>query len=329
MDKNKKQKENKKNRKIKALVMLSGGLDSRLALMLMKRQLKIDVESIFFALPFGVGCCDENCAFSFSQKQGVKLCIIDCTKGKNLQEYIKIIKNPRFGRGKSLNPCIDCRIFMLKKAKKFADNNGLDIIVTGEVINERPMSQHKKALDIIEKETKLKGRLLRPLSAKLLNKLDERFDNYLDYNKFLDIQGRQRKKQISLAKKFNITYPNPAGGCLLCDKNFSERLKQIFQHKIKLSKRKVELLKSGRHYFLEIDKKIYWIILGKNKEENEMLGKLMDKKKDKLITSKELELIGPSALIVDFNNKKSSKQLLKRVHNLIKKRSKKKLKWVI
>ncbi|GAI88382.1 unnamed protein product, partial [marine sediment metagenome] len=117
-----------------------------------------------------------------------------------LQEYLKVIKEAKHGRGAGINPCIDCRIFMLKKAKKFADEQKIKFIATGEVIGQRPMSQQKKQIAIIEKESGLKGRIIRPL---------------IDFH---NIQGRSRKPQIALAKKFKIKYPHPAGGCLLCEK---------------------------------------------------------------------------------------------------------------
>ena len=158
----------------KLIVMLSGGLDSRLAVKLMQEK-DFDVLALFFKLPFGTGCCDEKCSFNFSQMQGIELKIFDCTKGKLFREYLEVVRNPKYGRGACINPCIDCRIFMLKKAKEFADKEGIEMIVTGEVLGERPMSQTRRAMDLVEKESGLKGRLVRPLCD-------------------IGIKGRSRKK---------------------------------------------------------------------------------------------------------------------------------------
>lgn len=145
-----------------------------------------------------------------------------------------------------MNPCIDCRIFILKKAKEFADKEKIKFIVTGEVEGERPMSQHKKAMDLIEEESGLKGRLIRPLCE-------------------IGIKGRSRKRQIELAKKFGISYPNPGGGCLLCEKLYCEKLKKILNKKINFDD--VRLLNIGRHF------EDSEIILGRNNKENKMLEK--------------------------------------------------------
>ena len=202
----------------KCIVMFSGGLDSRLCVKIMQEQ-GFEVLPVFFRLPFGCGCCNEmGCSFNFSQVQGIELKIFDCTKGKLFQEYMEVLKNPKFGRGTGVNPCRDCKIFMFKKAKEFADENEVDLIVTGEVLNERPMSQTKKALEIIEEESELKGRLLKPLSAKLFDETNAEKKGLVDRSKLYDIQGRQRNRQMELAKKFKIKYPSPAGGCLLCEK---------------------------------------------------------------------------------------------------------------
>ena len=164
-----------KNRKSenqkKVIVMFSGGLDSRLSIKIMQEQ-GFDVLALFFKLPFGTGCCNEDCSFNFSQLQGINLKIFDCTKGKLLEEYFDVIKNPKYGRGAGINPCVDCRIFMLKKAKEFADKQGIEVIVTGEVLGERPMSQTRRAINLIEKGSGLRGRLLKPLSEKLLPETD-------------------------------------------------------------------------------------------------------------------------------------------------------------
>lgn len=311
----------------KLIVMFSGGLDSRLAVKIMQKQ-GFEIIALFFKLPFGTGCCNEGCAFNFSQMQGVELKIFDCTKGKLLQEYLKIVRNPKHGRGSGMNPCIDCRIFILKKAKEFADKKGIELIVTGEVLGERPMSQMKRAMDIIEKESGLNGRLLRPLSAKLLPKTEAEKKGLVDKEKFYDIQGRRRERQMALAKKFKISYPHPAGGCLLCEKLYCEKLKKILNKK-DLSYNDIQLLKIGRHF------EASQIILGRNKKENELLenaknsfrnfGATKSKNKQDFVGEKgEYKLIipkqiGPTALI-------KNKKYQEKAERLIQKYSKHKIK---
>ncbi len=280
------EKENKK----KCIVMLSGGLDSRLALKIMQEQ-GFEPICLFFKLPFGTGCCDENCSFSFSQLQGVKLHIIDCTKGELLQEYLKTIREAKYGRGAGVNPCTDCRIFMFRKAKEFADSQGIELIVTGEVLGERPMSQRKKAMDIIETESGLKGRLLRPLSAKLLPPTNAEKKGIVDREKLYDISGRKRDKQIALAKKFNITYPSPAGGCLLCEKALKRRFEILLNRK--LNEKEVKLVELGRHFLIDG----CWVVVGRNEKENKIIEFLC--KEDKHYKLLIPEFKGPTAVILD------------------------------
>lgn len=255
-------------KKAKALVLISGGLDSRLAAKLLQEQ-GIDIVGINFEFPFGSGCCNPMCTFSFAQKQEFPLKIISCKKGRLFKEYMEIVKNPRFGHGCGMNPCIDCRIFILKKAKALMKKYGADFIATGEVLNERPMSQHLEALKLVENETGLKGKLLRPLSAKLLPETDVEKKGLVDRSKLLDIKGRSRQRQIELARKFKITYPSPGGGCLLCEKEFVSKLKDLFNNN-EITENDVELLKTGRHFRANEAK----IIVGRNHGENLMLEKL-------------------------------------------------------
>lgn len=256
---------------MKALVLFSGGLDSRLAIKLLQEQ-GIKIEAVTFILPFGAGCCKSDCAFKFTQMNGIKSHIIECT-GKLFNEYIKIIRKPMHGTGAGLNPCIDCRIFILKKAKKLAKKINADFIATGEVLNERPMSQHKNAMLLVERKSGLKGRLLRPLSAKLLDETEIERKGMVDREKLLDISGRCRKRQIELAKKYRISFPSPAGGCLLCEKEFAKKLKDLFAHKKRIEMRDIELLRIGRHFRNGRNK----IIVGRNEAENKVLLALKTK----------------------------------------------------
>lgn len=296
--------------------MFSGGLDSRLAFKIMQEQ-EFKIIALFFKLPFGA-CSHEKEVIEFSEIQKLNLKVFDCTKGKLLKEYLNIIKKAKHGRGSGVNPCIDCRIFMLKKAKKFADKNKIELVVTGEVLDERPMSQKKRAMNIIEEDSDLKGRLLRPLSAKLLPKLEAEKKGLVNYEKLYDIHGRRREKQIKLAKKFKIKYPHPAGGCLLCEKNLKKRLKYLLERG--MNKEEIKLIGIGRHFL--IDK--YWIVLGRNKNENKII-ELIGKKYILILP----KFIGPSAVIFSKtfhsqpSHSKNAEVIIKKVGKLIKAYSKK------
>lgn len=251
---------------MKALALLSGGLDSILAVKLMLGQ-GIDVEAINFVTPFNV---DEKIGVAeLAKKFDISLKIMKVGK-----EYFKILRKPKYGFGKNMNPCIDCRILMLKKAKKYAKKIKASFIFTGEVLDERPMSQNRKVLYIIDKEVGLGGKILRPLSAKLLSETEAEKKGWVNREKLLAIQGKQRKPQIELAKKFKINdYPSPSGGCLLTYKEFSDKVKDLLEHKKKISIEDTDLLRVGRHFRFGKNK----IIVGRNEKENERLLKMREK----------------------------------------------------
>ena len=226
--------------KDKCVVMLSGGLDSRLAVKLMQEK-GFDVIGIYFKFPFSKDY--EEVLRRFAKEQKFELKVFDGCKGELLQEYLKVIKEPIHGRGSGINPCIDCRLFMLKRAKAFADKEGIDLVATGEVLGQRPMSQHKKALDIAAKDSELNERLIRPVME-------------------AGARGRRREFQIKLANKFKIDYPNAGGGCMLCEKNLINRLKYLLKRG--LNDKEINLLGIGRHFV--IDEK--WIVLGRDEKES-------------------------------------------------------------
>ncbi|MEM2546509.1 MAG: tRNA 4-thiouridine(8) synthase ThiI [Candidatus Bathyarchaeia archaeon] len=251
--------------KVKALALFSGGLDSVLAVKILLNQ-GVDVEAVNFVTPFTTRKEGENPALKAANKLGVPIRIVSLGR-----DYLKIVRKPRYGYGKHMNPCIDCRILMLKKAKKIAKENGAQFIFTGEVLGERPMSQNFKALKMIEEEAGLKGKVLRPLSAKLLPLTEAEKRGLVNRDKLLDIRGRSRKRQLALAKEFGITeYEPPAGGCLLTYKEFSAKLRDLLAHKKRILMVDLELLKIGRHFRFGQNK----IIVGRNREENEKLLKL-------------------------------------------------------
>jgi tRNA U34 2-thiouridine synthase MnmA/TrmU len=246
---------------IKALGLFSGGLDSILAAELIQEQ-GIKIELINFTTPF----FQSTNAREMAKQINLKLKEIDITK-----DYLKMLRKPKHGYGSALNPCIDCKIFMLRKAKIYAKEIGAKFIFTGEVLGERPMSQNKNALELIEREAGLRGKLLRPLSAKLLP-ITEAERKWVDREKLLDIQGRRRERQMKLANQFKIKdYPTPAGGCLLTNKEYANKVKDLLSYK-KISMKDLQLLKIGRHFRFEKSK----IIVGRNEKENKELLRLKD-----------------------------------------------------
>jgi tRNA-uridine 2-sulfurtransferase len=252
-----------------ALGLLSGGLDSSLAVKMVMDQ-GIEVVALKFTSPFcqcdSGGCCH---AANMAEKLGIKL--ITIPKG---QDYLDTVRNPRFGRGSGMNACIDCRIFMLKRSKEIAEELGAGFIFTGEVVGQRPMSQHRKTLSLIEREAGLEGKLVRPLSARLLPETEAERSGWIDRNALLNISGRGRKPQIELAAEKGLTdYPCPAGGCLLTSKEFSSKLSDFLDHTPdRLTARDIAILKTGRHFRVNGFK----AIIGRNKEENERLRAFAD-----------------------------------------------------
>ena len=251
-----------KGRRPRTLGLLSGGLDSSLAVKLILDQ-GLDVEAVNFVSPFclcGRGGCG---AAQVAKNLHVPLKTISVG-----EEYLRIVRKPRFGYGKNMNPCVDCRIFMLKKAKKYAKEMGASFIFTGEVLGQRPMSQQLRTLGIIEKEAGLKDQIVRPLSAKLLPPTEAEKRGLVKRDKFLEIEGRARKTQLKLAQELNVTdYSCPSGGCLLTYREFACKLRDLFDHKKRVSLRDVQLLKIGRHFRFGKNK----IIVGRNEAENHLL----------------------------------------------------------
>jgi tRNA-specific 2-thiouridylase len=249
--------------KRKAIGLLSGGLDSILATKIIL-DMGFDVTALNLKTPFC--CCDtDDKCYSDAVARKFNIPLKRIYGG---EDYLEMVKDPEHGYGKNLNPCIDCRIFLFKEAKKLMEEVGAEFIFTGEVLGERPMSQRLYAMKLIERKSDLKGRILRPLSAKLLEPTQVEEEGIIDRDKLLSIQGRSRKPQMALAESYRIDdYPCPAGGCLLTDKNFAQRLKESFEHG-EDSMRNVSLLKIGRHFRLPSKAKV---IAGRNQKENEAL----------------------------------------------------------
>lgn len=278
--------------KIKALLLFSGGLDSLLAAKLLQEQ-NIEVYGLTIYIPY----FNVEKVESVARQIELPVKIVDIS-----QEHLEVLKNPEYGYGKNMNPCIDCHILMLKKAKEIMEKEDFDFVATGEVLDERPMSQNKQALELIKRESGLNGYLLRPLSAQLLEPTVPEEKGWVNREELLDIAGRTRKKQMELAEKFGLEeYPTPSGGCLLTDQNFSERLKELLDRKPDASVNDVKLLKHGR-LFWEYDN---LIVVGRNEQDNENILNLAQK--DDILLELE-NYPGPTVLIRGTNPEKSIKK---------------------
>lgn len=254
---------------IKAIALLSGGLDSTLSTKLILEQ-GVEVEAVNFLTVF-CNCTPrgKTCLVSKSAatKLGVKLKVFEVSR-----EYLEIVKNPKHGYGRNMNPCLDCRIFMFRRAGQYMRETGASFLITGEVLGERPMSQRREAMRIIEKESGLEGLILRPLSAKLLNPTIAEKEGLVNREKLLAMKGRSRRPQIELAEQLDINdYPCPAGGCLLTDPGFAGRIRDLKDRRPDFTLNDVQFLKIGRHFRLGPDTKL---MVGRNEEENSRLANL-------------------------------------------------------
>jgi len=251
---------------MKAIALLSGGLDSALAVRIILEQ-GIEVEALKFTSIF---CNCDNNGKCYSEEIGRELDIPVKTMFKG-EDYLEIIKNPTHGRGSGVNPCIDCRIYMLKKSKEYAESAGASFIFTGEVLGQRPMSQHREALNAIEKGSGLEGRLLRPLCAKYLPETEAEINGWVNREQMLSISGRSRKVQLALAKEFDMkNFSCASGGCLLTDKSFAKKVTDFIEHNRELTMNDLAFLKYGRHFRDGNNK----IIIGRNESENSILANL-------------------------------------------------------
>ncbi|MFP4193493.1 MAG: tRNA 4-thiouridine(8) synthase ThiI [Desulfobacterales bacterium] len=274
---------NSVQKKTKALGLCSGGLDSILAGMVLCGQ-EIDVIWVSFETPF----FNADKARAASEKTGIPLIVKDIT-----DRYLPMLQDPPAGCGQCMNPCMDCHALMFKIAGEIMEEIGADFLFSGEVLGQRPMSQVRSSLRYVEKRSGFDGYILRPLSAKKLPVTWMEEEGLVDRGRLLDFSGRSRKPQMALAESFGITdYPAPAGGCLLTDPGFSGRLKDLFLHGDNLSRRKLELLKYGRHMRLAPEAKL---IVGRNKAENEKIISFFDSREDTLLRL--CAIAGPVGLI--------------------------------
>lgn len=245
---------------IRALSLLSGGLDSQLAVCVLKAQ-GIDVHGIAFESPF----FGAQAARDAAAQLGIALSVVDFTK-----DIVEILESPKHGFGSCMNPCIDCHTRMLNRAGGMLETLGCGFLSTGEVLNERPMSQNRTSLAVVAKDSGYEDLLLRPLSATLLPETKPERLGWVDRARLLALQGRSRKPQIALAAQYGLVrYPAPAGGCLLTDPIFSRRLRDLKQHGSLTDVRALGLLKAGRHFRLGPEAKL---IVGRNQTDNEIIA---------------------------------------------------------
>ena len=276
-------------KKRKVVALLSGGLDSQLAIKMMKKQ-GFEVSAVAIKTPFCDFDCGRGCGFEIRERAD--------TLGVDLKtvylgdEYIEMLKNPKHGFGSGMNPCIDCRAMMFEAAKKRMEEIGADFIISGEVLGQRPMSQHAPALKIIEKEAGLEGKIVRPLSAALLPPTDPEKHGLIKRKDLGMIRGRTRKEQLKMAKEFGIENPpNAGGGCLLTDPIFAQRAKDLFKHVKTPTTNEIDLLKVGRHFRFDENTKL---VVGRNENENEII-KALELPDDVLLEAK--DFVGPTSLL--------------------------------
>jgi tRNA-specific 2-thiouridylase len=251
--------------KVKGISLFSGGLDSILAVKVIQDQ-GIEVDCISFETPFFSADKARDAAAQIE----CPLVVLDIT-----EEHLRMLRAPRYGYGKHMNPCIDCHALMLSVAGRRMEETGADFLFTGEVLGQRPMSQTKQSLHIVGKISGYQGYIVRPLSARLLPETIPEQEGKVDRERLLDIQGRSRKRQLELVEFYGIKeYSNPAGGCLLTDPMFSKRLKDLFEYRDDFAIRDLKLLKIGRRIRLNHTTEIN---VGRNKGENAALQRLVEK----------------------------------------------------
>jgi tRNA U34 2-thiouridine synthase MnmA/TrmU len=268
---------------VRALGLCSGGLDSMLSGLVLRKQ-GIEVEWITFETPF----FSADKARRASRLTGIPLMVENITP-----EYLVMLKNPLCGYGQHMNPCMDCHALMFKLAGKVMQEKKFDFLFSGEVLGQRPMSQTKPSLRYVEKNSGYDGFILRPLSAKNLPETHPEKQGLVDREQLLDISGRSRKRQMELAEEFGITeYPSPAGGCLLTDKSYSNRLRDLFKHRETVMENELHLLKYGRHFRLNEHAKL---IVGRTKSDNDQIMKYHDPLKDTVFKVKSFP--GPTAIL--------------------------------
>jgi tRNA-specific 2-thiouridylase len=268
--------------KVRALGLISGGLDSMLAVRVLLDQ-GIEVRGITFQTPF----FGPEGAQKAADQLGIVLLVVDIGEA-----HLKMLKNPQYGYGSQMNPCIDCHALMLKTAGRLMDKEGFDLLATGEVLGQRPMSQRKDALRAVEKLSGYGGYILRPLSARLLPETIPEREGKVDRQRLLDIHGRSRRRQMALAAHYSIEeYASPGGGCILTKAGFADRLRDLLATQENVGLHEVELLKWGRHFRFSGGKRL---VVGRVHGDNVKLQELA-RAEDLLLRVKEVP--GPTGII--------------------------------
>lgn len=289
----------------KAILLLSGGLDSMLVGKILQNQgievLPVSFKSFFFG-------CDS--AEKAARSLGLKLRVVDFS-----EEHLETFKNPKNGRGKGFNACPDCHMLMIKKAKEIMEKEKYDFIATGEVLNERPFSQNRRIFRLAEKTLNLEGLILRPLSAKLLSETIPEQKGWVKRDELFEISGKMRKPQLALAKELGITeFPNPGGGCILTDVIYGKKLLVLLKIVPDFDGNDAVLLRNGRMFW---ENKVL-ITVGRDEKDNEQILKL---KKDKDIAFEPDNFSGPTVLIRGFG-KEIPEEVIKKAKDLLLKYSK-------
>jgi tRNA U34 2-thiouridine synthase MnmA/TrmU len=278
-----------KKTKLIALGLFSGGLDSIVSAKMMK-ELGFDVRLLCFTSPFS----NRQKELSKSQLKdlaGQKGLGLDLEFMPKELDFLDVLRHARHGYGAGMNPCVDCRVYTFKKAKEYAKRIGAAFIFTGEVLGERPLSQTGQALELIERDSGLQGKIVRPLSGKILPSTEAEEKGWLKRNQLLGVSGRGRQTQMQLAQKWHLNYPSPAGGCMLAENHYGLRLKDLFDHRNHIDWEDIAPLSVGRHFRKDKSK----IIVGRRETENEQLKKL--KGKDDILLECEEGIMGPVTLL--------------------------------
>ncbi|TET34924.1 MAG: DUF814 domain-containing protein [Planctomycetota bacterium] len=272
----------------KAILLLSGGLDSTLAGKLLL-ELGFEVEAVNFVSQF-CRCTPKSFSCSAAQTAAKQLDIPLKVFAKG-EDYFELVKKPRFGRGRGVNPCIDCRIYTFRRAGEYMREIGADFIATGEVLGQRPMSQRKHTMMLIEKESGLEGFIVRPLCAHLLPPSIPEQKGVIDRDKLKSIQGRNRRPQFRLAEELGLKdYLCPSGGCQLTDVEFAARFKDMLEYEPDADLNSARLLSYGRHFRLPGGAKI---VVGRNEPENLEIERLVN---DDDVLLEPIDIPGPSVL---------------------------------
>ncbi len=300
---------------VKGISLLSGGLDSMLAICVLREQ-GIEMEGVVFKSPF----FGTKAARKAAAQLGVRLHVLDFS-----EDILTLVRKPPHGFGGAMNPCIDCHAAMIRRAGEFMRQDGYDFVSTGEVLNQRPMSQNRRSLETVAESSGLKGRLLRPLSAQLLAPTEPELDGRVDRARLCAIQGRNRQPQLELVRKYGLTdYPSPAGGCLLTEKGFCRKLRDLYDHTEGIPPvEDVELLKFSRHFRLPDGGRI---IVGRNRADNQALKALAAQGRTLLHTVNvpgptaavlgpigEADLLRAAAIIADYGDKGALLEVVVRV----------------